>query len=304
MSHDQHSNTQHNPHIPTDAELKAAAKKKEEDAKAQRKADRDAAKVAREAKAAEEERKKLEEKEAKRVARQAVLEKEEAERIAAREAKKAETAKKRDEKTAAKKAEAATERNKKREAKAAQKVLDDAAKVEERKKADAQRALDKEEAAKKRAAEIEAEKEARKQLSEERAQWIAARKAENASPTGRRQKSHFIKFNGLEGAFSKPQEHSIRGKVLATIVNHVEPGQYIAIGFLAALAKPVLYGTSLRAYLSKLEETNHIDFAVALPEGSEEVAHAGEYAEDNSDENEEEGVNTSSGPVDGDDAEE
>ncbi len=294
MSHDQHthSNTQVNPHIPTDAELKEAAKQKEIDAKAQRKADRDAAKLKREQAAKEAEDKKLQEKEEKRLARQVVIENEAKKRIDAREAKKAETAKNREAKQDAKKIEAQKVRDTKREAKAAQKLIDQAAAVEAKKKAQLQREADKAEEAKKRAADIEADKVARKQLSEERAQWIAARKAENASPTGRRQKSHFIKFNGLQGAFSKPQEHSIRGKVLATIVANVEPGHFISIGFLAELAKPVLYGTSLRAYLSKLEETNHIDFAVELSEGDvlTSPANGEEFAEDNSDENADEGV--------------
>ncbi len=59
---------------------------------------------------------------------------------------------------------------------------------------------------------------------------------------------------------STPQELSVRGKVLAHIKANCEVGTEHDIEALGEACKPLLYGATIRSYLSKLEEMGHLDF--------------------------------------------
>lgn len=232
--HSHGSNTQHNPKpAPTEAELAAQAKKDAAEAKkAEAQAKREAA------------QKEREEKKAKRDA-------ERAEANAKKDAERAEKAAKRE----AERAEKAAERERQKEAdKEAKKAEREAAK--EQKKAERAEAAEAKKA--EREAQKEAAKEARKQEVAARQQALLDRKADTKVDGQRRAKATHVRLNAA--GLSNPQSTSTRGKVLEHLRTNYQPGDEIAIDTLAKDCKPVLYGASVRSFLSKLEEVGHVDF--------------------------------------------
>lgn len=202
----------------------------------------------------------------------------EAARVAAqadREAKKAAKQAERDEANAKKEAERvakAGEREAEKEAKAAERQaareLEKEAKKAERdaaKEAKKTEAAAAKEAAKEAAAaEKEAAKQARKDEVAKRAALVEERKANTKVDGERRTKATHIVLNA-EG-FSNPQNTSIRGKVLEYLRANYAAGDKIAIEDLAKGCKPLLYGASVRSFLSKLEERGHLDFVTEVAE--------------------------------------
>lgn len=195
-------------------------------------------------------------KEVKKAEAQAARDAKKAEAEAVRLAKASETQADRD----AKKAEAQAARDAEKATKAAERTAQKDAQKAER----AQKKADDKAAA---LAEKEAQKTERKAQVEERAALVEARKAQTKIDGERRTKATHIVYTG--NGFSNPQSTSTRGKVLEYIQENVPVGHQVAIEDLAKACKPFLYGASIRAYLSKLEERGHLDFvalAVAEPE--------------------------------------
>ena len=182
------------------------------------------------------------------------------------EAKRAEPAEKREAEKAekAKAREAAKEQAAKERAEAQEKAkADRAAALDEQKR---QRDAEREANAAKRKEEAEAAKAKRKEEAAARAAQIAERKASNKPESGRRTKATHIVYTG-EG-LSSPQALSIRGKVLQYIKDNCPVGEEVSIDALGEAVKPLLYGSSVRSYLSKLEEMGHVNFVTKLPEGA------------------------------------
>lgn len=122
-----------------------------------------------------------------------------------------------------------------------------------------------------KAAELAAKAEERRVESEERKAAIEARRLAARGDKGRRAKSTHFKWTGGPG-LAKPQYGSIRGKLLNKIKEHCPAGEVINIDEFgeSELVKPHLYGTNIRQYIIKLEETGHIDFV--YPEAETETA--------------------------------
>jgi hypothetical protein len=100
---------------------------------------------------------------------------------------------------------------------------------------------------------------------------IAQRKTTNkeAAGGGRRQKATHIILTG--NGISSPQTLSIRGKVFEHLKANHAIGDTVSIDELAESAKHLLYGSSIRSYLSKLEEMGHLDFVVIAVEPEHNV---------------------------------
>lgn len=194
-----------------------------------------------------------------------------------REAKKAAKQKERDEANAKKEAERvakAAEREGEKEAKAAERqAARDAAKAkakEEREAAKVAAKADADAAKEAKKAETAAAKEAAKAERaaevKRRADLVEQRKADTKTDGERRSKATHIVLNA-EG-FSNPQTTSIRGKVLEHLRGNYNAGDKIAIEALAKDCKPLLFGASVRSFLSKLEERGHLDFVTEVAEES------------------------------------
>lgn len=250
MSHGHHHNASdagHNQNIAQAVQASVQTKSAKDD-------DAAAKLAAKEAKNAEKEAARVkaqEERDAKKATKQAEREaanaKKEEERVAKAAEREAEKAAKAAERQKARDAEKEAKKAEREAAKEASKEATTAAK--EAKKAEAQAAK-------------EAAKEARKAEVARRAQLVEDRKAQTKIDGERRSKATHIVLNA-EG-FSNPQSTSIRGKVLEHLRANYVAGEKIAIEQLAKETKPLLYGASVRSFLSKLEERGHLDFVTEV----------------------------------------
>jgi hypothetical protein len=259
MSHGHHAHhgdnqhTEHNPKpAPTEAELAAQAKKEAADKK------KEEAQAKREA--AQKER---DEKKAKRDA-------ERAEANAKKEAERTEKAQKRDAERAEKNAEREKQKEADKETKKAEREAAKETKKAERAEANEQKKAEREQ-------QKEAAKEARKQDVAYRAQALSDRKAATKTDGQRRTKATHVHLN--ESGLSNPQATSTRGKVLEHLRKNYEAGDLISIDDLAKDCKPVLYGASIRSFLSKLEEVGHVDFVTSEAEEKSDPAGSNDDGE-------------------------
>jgi hypothetical protein len=261
-------------------ETKRLEKQQERAAKALKKQEE------REAKLAEKEAKREEQNKAKEAERAAKAE----QKAAERESKAAEKAAEREAAKAAKAEEKAAERAKAAE----QREADKLAKAEERKAAQEAAKAEREEAkakAKQEKADAKAQaKLDRKAAAEGRKLAIEERRNETKSAGSRRARAtHFI-YTG-EG-LSQPQAHSVRGKVFQYIKDHCEIGVPVDIASFGEEVKHMLYGSSIRSFLSKLEEMGHLDFTVLETQAPADKPEQGPEAGQDRD------VNLDTDPVD------
>lgn len=149
----------------------------------------------------------------------------------------------------------------KADAKAADKLAKDAAKE----LAKAEKVKEKEAAAEQKKADAEAKKQERLDLIASRKQALADRAAAQKVEGSRRPKATHFTFTGA--GLSTPQALSTRGKVYAALVamkaEADEAGDVlplISIDEFGEQLKGILYGTSVRGYLSKLEAMGHLEF--------------------------------------------
>lgn len=239
----------------------------------------------KEAKAKEAETKRAEAAKVKQAEREAKAKEAETKRAEAAKLKQAE----REEKAKAKQAEQAVKALEKQEAakvaaeaKALAKLEADAAKIEAKAKADADKAQ----------AKLDA-KAARDQAVADRKQALADRKASLKAEEGRRPRSTHAQFH-FELGLSQPQTFSVRCMVFNVLKEmQAERLEAIELGNVAASevelydikdinerCQSFLYGESCRAFLSKLEEANHITMvsvdAPAVPAAEDEQTDGGE----------------------------
>jgi flagellar biosynthesis GTPase FlhF len=134
----------------------------------------------------------------------------------------------------------------------------------------AQRAEEKKAAEEKAEQEKKARAEKRIADRQERERELEQRRAETITEGARRVKATHIvlRTDGL----SQPQQYSVRGRVLKWINENCEVGVPYPIEKIGEELKPILFGSSIRSYLSKLEEMRHVDFKTI----EQEATQAGE----------------------------
>ncbi|ABL96803.1 hypothetical protein BcepF1.072 [Burkholderia phage BcepF1] len=176
------------------------------------------------------------------------------ERRIAQEKKDAERA----ERAAKKQAEKDAEKKAKADKKDAERALAAAQAAEEAKTRKEKRAAEKAEAEKVAAEKKAAAAEQRILDRQARRDALAARRESTITEGERRQKATHIVFT--DKGLSKPQQFSVRGRILAWIRANCPIGEPVAIDHIGKELEPILFGSSIRSFLSKLEETCHVDF--------------------------------------------
>ncbi|QRE00418.1 hypothetical protein [Burkholderia phage BCSR52] len=192
------------------------------------------------------------------------------ERAAIKDAERREKQEKRDAERAQKAKEAAEKKDEEKRVKAEQRDAARAAAAEKAAKEAAEKKAKRDE--EKKAAEEKAEQEkkarAEKRIADrqERERELEQRRAETITEGARRVKATHIvlRTDGL----SQPQQYSVRGRVLKWINENCEVGVPYPIEKIGEELKPILFGSSIRSYLSKLEEMRHVDFKTIEPEAT------------------------------------
>lgn len=234
--------------------------KRNEERAAKREEERKAKEAEKEANRGEVEAERARKAEAKKAEQQVEKEAKKAERQKANEAKKAE---KQAEKAKAKEAE--------KEAREADKLKRKEEQKAERAKESEARKQAREEA---KAAEVKANAEAKVQReadAEAKRNGLKEREEFLRSPAGTRRPraTHFVV---LAEGLGKPQTISIRGKLHSYIRENFAVGEQVSIDDLEAVVKPMLYGSPIRSFLSKLELMAWVDLVHVAVEGEDKNA--------------------------------
>ena len=180
------------------------------------------------------------------------------------------------EQKAAEKAKKIAEREAMRLAQAEAKAKEKAEKAAQREAEKAERKAQREAEKAEREAERQAAKEAakakREQEAQQRRERLEARKAMTRANGGRRPRAVAFEFTG--NGLSSPQEFSLRGKVFNYIKENFEIGERVEIESLQEQLSEMLYGSSVRSFLSKLEEMGHLTFFFDEPTSNDEPAES------------------------------
>jgi len=107
---------------------------------------------------------------------------------------------------------------------------------------------------------VEERRQARIAANLKRDQDIAARKEAKKIGNGhRRKRATHIKLISPKHAFSKMQEISTRGQILAYLRANYKVGKIYPIDDIEKQCEALLGGVDIRVYLFKMEEMNHLD---------------------------------------------